>query len=56
MDIVADCFPVAQKFQSLSYGPAVALAGSEKPWQNSLTMRRTYLLRLAEADQVAQRH
>ena len=23
-DIVAECFPVAQKFQSLSYGPAVA--------------------------------
>src|ERR1700722_11625944 len=28
-DIVTDCFPVAQKFQSLSYGPAVALSGSE---------------------------
>jgi hypothetical protein len=25
-DIVTDCFPVAQKFQSLSYGPAGALS------------------------------
>ena len=28
-DIVTECFPVAQKFQSLSYGPAIALLTTE---------------------------
>jgi hypothetical protein len=34
-DIVTDCFPVAQKFQCLSYGPTVAVSGSGRPWQIS---------------------
>ena len=40
-DIVADCFPVLQKFQSFSYGPAVALSSAESPWQVSLTRETT---------------
>lgn len=30
-DIFTECFPVGPKFQSLSYGPAIALAGNQWP-------------------------
>jgi hypothetical protein len=40
-DIVTDCFPVVQKFQSFSYGPAAALLSAESPRQISLTRERT---------------
>jgi hypothetical protein len=32
-DVVTQYFPMAQKFQSFNFGPAVALSGSE--WQRN---------------------
>jgi hypothetical protein len=47
-DILTDCFPVAPKSQSLSYGPAVALPVSEwprdwkeQPWNIETACRET---------------
>jgi hypothetical protein len=40
-DTVTDWFPIAQRFQSFSYGPAVAPSGGGQLWQVSLTRERT---------------
>jgi hypothetical protein len=40
MDILAECFPVAQKFQRLNYGHADALGATENPWQITLTKEK----------------